>query len=158
MGFVLHSTTLFDRNSMYIYKNVPRYWFLYRGQRLPFVLEPHMYISYCKVFYSESVLEISILGRSKHMEWVRPILSNGLWYTEPSLAPLQDEAPPHLMFQTPGRDGAGAPPHARGGEGVGRRRGFGKKNSFFIEFKIVCHFRLRHRLRPQKVPYKSDFT
>ena len=34
----------------------------------------------------------------------------------PDLAPRQDEAGPHLTFQTPRQDGAGGPPHLRWGK------------------------------------------
>ena len=37
-------------------------------------------------------------------------------YTGPDLAPRQDEAGPHLTFQTPRQDGAGGPPHLRWGK------------------------------------------
>ena len=36
--------------------------------------------------------------------------------TGPDLAPRQDEAGPHLTFQTPRQDGAGGPPHLRWGK------------------------------------------
>ena len=61
-------------------------------------------------------------------------------YTGPDLAPRQDEAGPHLTFQTPRQDGAGGPPHPGCGkegapasprvrQGGGRpRRGFGNNN------------------------------